>query len=63
MATTDDIDDIHAMDSQATAKKLPIGWLILFCGLIAFGVVYVLAFTPAVSGWSQAKAYTESIQK
>ncbi|HUX42079.1 MAG TPA: hypothetical protein VMV83_13015 [Rectinemataceae bacterium] len=59
----EDNDDIHAMESKATARKLPIGWLILFFGLIAFGVYYTLAYTPAFSGWTQAKAYTESINK
>jgi cyanate permease len=35
---------------------LPIGWLALFFGLIAFGVYYVIAYTPAISGWTQAEA-------
>jgi hypothetical protein len=55
-------DDVHAMDSTTTAKKLPLGWLILFCGLIAWGVFYILAYTPAVSGWSQGQAYIESVE-
>jgi hypothetical protein len=59
----EDNDDIHAFESKATARKLPLGWLILFLGLIAWGAFYILAYTPALSGWSQAKAYTESIKK
>jgi len=59
----EDNDDIHAFESKTTARKLPLGWLILFFGLIAWGAFYVLAYTPALSGWSQAKAYTESIKK
>ena len=59
----EDIDDIHAMESKGTARKLPLGWLILFFGLMAWGAYYVLAYTPALSGWSQAKAYTESIAR
>ena len=55
-------DSIHALDSTTTAKKLPVGWLILFCGLIAFGVFYIVAYTPAFSGWSQAQAYFESVE-
>ncbi len=56
-------DDIHSYESKGTAKKLPVGWLILFLGLIAWGVFYTLAYTPGISSWSQAKAYTQSIQK
>ena len=59
----EEIDDPKAFESKATARKLPLGWLILFFGLMAWGAYYVLAYTPAVSGWSQAKAYSESIKK
>ncbi len=59
----EELDNIEAFEAKETAKKLPAGWLMLFWGLILFGVVYVLAYTPAISGWSQAKAYEESVKK
>jgi cyanate permease len=37
-------------------KPMPVGWLALFFGLIAFGVYYFIAYTPAITGWSQADA-------
>lgn len=48
---------------KADNKKLPLGWLILFLGLIVWGIYYIIAYTPAISGWSQEKAYEESIKK
>ncbi|ABS25428.1 cbb3-type cytochrome c oxidase N-terminal domain-containing protein [Anaeromyxobacter sp. Fw109-5] len=49
-------DDLHAFESpEETAHKLPVGWLVLFFGLIAWGVWYLWAFTPSLGGWSQAK--------
>ncbi len=58
----DELDDIHAFEAKDTAKHLPLGWLILFWGLIAWGVWYFAAHTPAISGWSQERAYTESLK-
>jgi hypothetical protein len=59
----DDIDNIEEFEAKNTAKKLPIGWLILYWGLIAWGIFYFAAYTPAISGWSQATAYEESLNK
>lgn len=57
------IDSIEDFEAKETSKRLPIGWLILFWGLIIWGIYYFAAYTPAISGWSQEKAYEESIQK
>lgn len=59
----EDIDRIEDMERQDTKKSLPIGWLLLFFGLIAWGIFYILAYTPEISGWSQEKAYEESVKK
>ena len=56
-------DNIHDMERKDTKHKLPAGWLLLFVGLIVFGVYYCLAYTPMISGWSQAKAYEDSLKK
>ena len=59
----EDFDDIEAFEAKDTSRKLPVGWLILFWGLIIWGIFYFVAYTPAISGWSQEKAYEESVNK
>jgi len=55
-AMAEELDDISKFESpKETAHKLPVGWLLLFWGLIAWGVYYVWAYTPALGGWSQAQ--------
>jgi hypothetical protein len=58
----DEFDNIHDFEAKETSKKLPVGWQILFWGLILWGVYYTVAHTPAISGWSQERAYTESLK-
>jgi len=36
-------------------NKVPRGFLVLLFGLIAFGLYYIAAYTPWISGWSQYK--------
>ncbi len=60
---TEELDTIEEFEAAETAKALPIGWLLLFWGLIIWGVYYFAAYTPAISGWSQEKAYEESIKE
>jgi cytochrome c oxidase cbb3-type subunit 3 len=36
-------------------NKAPRGYLLLFFGLIAWGIYYIAAYTPEFSGWSQYK--------
>jgi len=59
----EDFDDIEAFEAKDTSRKLPVGWLILFWGLIIWGIFYFVSYTPAISGWSQEKAYEESVNK
>ncbi len=58
----DEIDNIKEFEAKDTAKKLPLGWQLLFWGLILWGVYYTVAHTPAISGWSQERAFTESLK-
>lgn len=60
---TEEMDDIRSFESKETAHKLPIGWLLLFWGLILWGVFYLYLYTPSLGGWSQESAYQESVQK
>jgi hypothetical protein len=36
-------------------RPVPVGWRILFWGLIAFGAWYLWAYTPAFTGWTQTR--------
>jgi hypothetical protein len=51
----DAMDDLEAFEAKETSRKLPVGWLLLFWGLIAWGAYYVWAYTPGLGGWSQAQ--------
>ena len=43
-------------------NKVPRGFLLLFFGLIAWGIVYIAAYTPEFSGWSQYKILQEDAE-
>jgi len=58
----EEIENIEEMEAKETSKKLPLGWLILYWGLIIWGIYYFISYTPSISGWSQEKAYEESIR-
>lgn len=58
-----DTDRIEDMERSDTKHKLPIGWLMLYIGLILWGIFYSFAYTPATGGWSQESEYLESIKK
>ncbi len=49
------LDDIEAFEAKGTSRKLPVGWVLLFWGLIAFGAYYLWAYTPALGGWAQTQ--------
>ena len=52
---SDDLTDTaEAMEAKATYNTLPVGWLVLFFGLIAWGIWYLWAYSPWGSGWTQA---------
>ena len=48
-------DDLTKLEAHETSRKLPVGWLLLFWGLIVWGAYYLWAYTPALGGWSQAR--------
>jgi hypothetical protein len=60
---TDESDDITEFEAKETAHTLPLGWLLLFGGLILFGIFYAIAYTPSLGGWSQEQAYTDTVSK
>jgi len=58
----EEFDNLEEFQREDTENVLPLGWLILFIGLIVFGIYYVYAYTPTFSGWSQEKALQEQMQ-
>jgi len=59
----DDVfDNFEEFESHDTAKKLPVGWLLLFFGLILWGIYYIISFTPGISDWSQEKEFKQSME-
>lgn len=59
----DEMDTTEEFERKDTSKKLPIGFTILFLGLILWGIYYLYAYTPIFSGWTQINAYEESLKK
>ncbi len=55
MAFKPDIDDLSAFEAKDTSHTIPVGWSVLFWGLIAWGAYYLWAYTPALGGWQQAQ--------
>jgi hypothetical protein len=56
-------DTADAMEAKETARKLPAGWLLLFFGLIAWGLAYLWLYSPAGSGWTQAGEYEKAAEQ
>lgn len=60
---TEEFDNIEEFEAHETARVLPIGWLILYIGLILWGFYYMAAYLPQTTGWTQEGAYEESLEK
>jgi hypothetical protein len=55
-------DTADGLQNKEADGKIPLGWWALFWGLIVWGVYYAWTYTPSLGGWSQTKAYDESVQ-
>jgi hypothetical protein len=53
-------DTPEALERKETAKTVPMGWWLLFYGLILWGIYYWWTYTPSLGGWSQERAFEES---
>ena len=51
----DELDDLSQFEAKETSHTLPKGYLVLYFGLILWGIWYLWAYSPWGSGWSQAK--------
>jgi hypothetical protein len=56
----EDTDNMHDFEAKDTARVLPLGWQILFWGLILFGIYYTVMYTPSLGGWSQEREFSET---
>jgi N-terminal domain of cytochrome oxidase-cbb3, FixP len=59
----EDMDKLEDFERHETKNKLPLGWLVLYVGLIVWGLYYSVAFTPQIGGWSQEGQYHESLKQ
>lgn len=55
--TTELPDSAEALEAKDTARTLPLGWRLLFLGLVAWGLWYLWAYSPWSTGWTQEKEY------
>ena len=55
MAVQPELDDLSKFEAKETSRKLPVGWVLLFWGLIVWGAYYLWSYTPGLGGWSQAQ--------
>lgn len=51
----EELDDLEQFESKETSRAVPVGYLLLFFGLVAWGIWYLWAYSPWGSGWTQAK--------
>jgi heme/copper-type cytochrome/quinol oxidase subunit 2 len=47
-------DTAEGMEAKETADAVPVGWKVLFYGLILWGVYYLYMYSPWTTGWTQA---------
>ena len=45
-AMDQEFESIEGLESGETARKLPLGWLVLYWGLIAWGIFYLVMYSP-----------------
>ena len=56
-------DNLSDFERSDTKHNLPLGWLVLYVGLIVWGAYYSLAYTPQTGNWSQEGQYLESLKQ
>ena len=54
MAFKPEMDDLSKFEAKETSRKIPVGWSLLFWGLIVWGAYYLWTYSPALGGWRQA---------
>lgn len=59
MSIYDEQEDVSSLTRKDTEKNLPWGWVFFFVALIFWGIYYLYAYTPSISGWTQEGAYNQ----
>lgn len=59
MSNYDEQDDIPSLNRKDTEHKLPLGWVVFYLALVAWGIYYIYAYMPAISDWTQSSAFDE----
>lgn len=59
----EEFDNLEEFTREDTENALPLGWLILYIGLIVFGIYYTYAYSPWSTGWTQEKALEQTMQE
>ncbi len=54
-------DSAEAMEAKETAHALPVGFIVLFVSLVLWGIYYFFTYSPAITGWTQAKELEEGL--
>ena len=47
-------DTAEGLERKETAHVLPLGFILLYGGLVLWGIWYLYAFSPWSTGWTQA---------
>ncbi len=53
-------DDPESLQAKETAHRLPVGIVLLFAGLVAWGIYYLYAYSPWSTGWTQEADLTSA---
>ncbi len=52
---SEELDDLEKFEAKETSHTIPVGYAVLYFGLILWGLWYLWAYSPWGSGWSQAQ--------
>jgi hypothetical protein len=63
MHMAEDIDRHEDFERAESRNNLPLGWVLLFAGLLLWGIYYAVSYTPQISGWTQEGQYRDSLQQ
>jgi hypothetical protein len=50
-----ELDDLSRFEAKDTAHELPVGWTLLFWGLVVWGAWYLWKYSPWLGGWTQVQ--------
>lgn len=63
MTTENDLDNLEEFEAKETSHTLPVGFQLLFWGLIAWGAWYLWAFSPWSTAWTQGGEFAVAVKE